>query len=478
MASNKTIYWHDYETFGSDPRRDRPCQFAGIRTDEDLNVIGEPLVIYCQPAPDFVPQPEACLVTGISPQLALEKGVSEAEFCASIIKEFSQPGTCVAGYNSIRFDDEVTRHLLYRCFYDAYEREWKNGNSRWDIIDLLRLTHALRPEGINWPKKEDGSPSFRLEELTVANGIGHEAAHDALSDVLATIAVAKLVKEKQPRLYDYYYVRRQKNQLIPMLDLSGKTPLLHVSSMYPASQGCMAMVLPLAQHPKNANGVIVYDLAQDPQDWLNLSVEEIRYRLFTARVDLPEGVERIGLKTVHVNKCPALAPLSVLSDEIAQRYDIDLDLCKKNQAILLNEAGLARKIASVFSEAYEGEETNPDLMLYSGGFFDGNDKGIMTEIRNMSPENLSTFSPYFHDKRLTEMLFRYRGRNFPGTLDNSDKQSWDDHCRLCLTGPEGLDSLDEKLTELEATVTPDKLAVLSELRAYAASLRAQFGIGA
>jgi len=41
-----TLYWHDYETFGSDPRRDRPAQFAGLRTDEELNEIGEPLVLY------------------------------------------------------------------------------------------------------------------------------------------------------------------------------------------------------------------------------------------------------------------------------------------------------------------------------------------------------------------------------------------------------------------------------------------------
>ena len=191
MSAN-SIYWYDFETFGNNPRRDRASQFAGIRTDEDLNIIGDPLVMYCKPANDFLPNPMACLITGITPQLTLEKGIAEAEFTRRILEEFAQPGTCVAGYNSIRFDDEVTRQLLYRNFHDPYEREWKNGNSRWDIIDMVRLCAATRPEGIEWPKKEDGSNSFRLEELTKANGITHAEAHDALSDVLATIEFAQV----------------------------------------------------------------------------------------------------------------------------------------------------------------------------------------------------------------------------------------------------------------------------------------------
>ena len=182
MTAN-SFYWHDYETWGTDPRRDRPCQFAGQRTDLDLNPIGPPLVIYARPAADILPHPEACLITGLSPQMAAERGLPEAEFAADIARELSRPGTCGVGYNSLRFDDEVTRHLFYRNLRDPYGREWQNGNSRWDLIDTLRLAHALRPTGINWPTGEDGVASFRLEGLTQANGIEHSGAHDALADV-------------------------------------------------------------------------------------------------------------------------------------------------------------------------------------------------------------------------------------------------------------------------------------------------------
>ena len=310
--SDKSIYWYDFETFGKDPRRNRASQFAGIRTDEDLNIISEPLVFYCAPADDFLPDPMACLITGISPQKALADGVCEVEFIKRIHEEFSQPGTCVAGYNSIRFDDELTRQLLYRNFYDPYEREWKNGNSRWDIIDMARLCAATRPEGIVWPLREDGSTSFRLEQLTAENGIEHADAHDALSDVIATIEFAKLIKQKQPKLYDYVYQLRNKRAVQSEIDMVTRKPVLHVSMMYPATQGCLALVMPLCPHPTNNNGIIVYDLREDPESWASLSVEEIRKRIFTARDDMEQGVERIGLKTIHINKCPVIASPAVL----------------------------------------------------------------------------------------------------------------------------------------------------------------------
>lgn len=428
MESSNSIYWHDYETFGADPRRDRACQFAGIRTDEALNIIDDPLVIYCRPALDVLPDPEACLVTGIAPQLALEQGLSEVEFSAQILAEFSEPQTCVAGFNSLRFDDEVTRHLLYRCFYDPYEREWKNANSRWDIIDLLRMCYALRPEGINWPSKADGTASFRLEEITKANDIAHEGAHDALADVYATIAVAKLIKDKQPKLYDFYYSKRKKNSIVPMFNLADPKPLIHVSGMYPASRGCMAIVIPIMLDPSNANGIIVYDLSMDPAGWLEDSVDSIKERLFTPRADLPDGVERIALKTVHTNKCPALAPMNVLSDEIITRFQIDLKLCEIHQHRILEQTDLVEKLGAVFTPDFK-QEQDPDLMLYSGGFFDSHDKALFSKIRQQSPEILGNQEFDFHDKRLLEMLFRYRCRNYPESLTDDEFQIWRSFCR-------------------------------------------------
>jgi exodeoxyribonuclease I len=419
-----TFYWHDYETWGTDPKRDWPSQFAGIRTDAELNIIGKPLVLYCKPSNDILPHPEACLVTGITPQKALAAGVCEAEFITTIHREMALPGTCTVGYNNIRFDDEFTRYALYRNFFDPYAREWQNGNSRWDIIDVVRLTRALRPDGIEWPVKEDGVTSFRLEELTRANGIEHAEAHDALSDVYATIAMAQLIKERQPRLFDYLLKLRNKRMVAEQLNTVTKDPVLHVSAKYPAKDGCIAMVAPLINHPVNRNSIIVYDLRCDPTPLIELGVEEIKQRLFTATAELPEGVERIPLKEVHINKCPVLVPMNTLTQAAAAEWQIDVGQAEQHLA-MLRAAALDSKIRQLYSGREYAPVTDPDQALYGGGFFSDADRRSMEMVRSTQPSDLGTLNIAFEDARLPEMLFRYRARNWPETLSERERERWD-----------------------------------------------------
>ncbi|AZZ91124.1 exodeoxyribonuclease I [Hahella sp. KA22] len=475
-----TFYWYDFETWGADPRRDRPSQFAGVRTDLDLNPIEEPLVMYCKPAEDVLPQPEACLITGITPQKALSEGVSEAEFIRLIHEQFSRPGTCVVGYNSIRFDDEVTRNTLYRNFYDPYSREWRNGNSRWDVIDMVRLTYAMRPEGINWPRNAEGVPSFRLEELTKANGVTHEAAHDAMSDVYATIAVARLIKTAQPKLYDYVLGHRNKKVLEGLVDIERMKPLFHVSSKFPAAMGCCAMVAPIARHPTNPNGVIVYDLRADPSTWTHLPVEKIRERIFTSNEDLPEGAERIPLKVVHLNKCPILVESKILKTMDPERlrgFQLDGDKLRSHLQALRQVANIQQLVAEVFNEPMDDSETDPDLMLYSGGFFSNNDRELMTFIHEQSPEVLGELELPFEDPRLQEMLFRYRARNFPGTLNEEEMEKWERYRYHRLAGESSGASISfqayfKKLEQLAANpdITPFQLSILQDLHLYGESI--------
>ncbi len=474
--SATTFYWHDYETFGADPRRDRAAQFAGIRTDADLNEIGEPLNLYCQPAPDFLPNPESVLITGITPQLCLQRGLPEAGFIAAIHQQLAQPGTCGVGYNTIRFDDEFTRQLLYRNFYDPYAREWQNGCSRWDILDMLRLARALRPEGIAWPCHPDGKPSFRLEHLTQANGLAHEAAHDALSDVRATIAVARLVKTCQPRLYDYVFQLRDKRKVAKLLNLQMPQPVLHVSGMFAAERGCLALVLPLAHHPVNANEVIVADLSADPSPLFELDAAALRERLFTRSDALPVGAIRPPLKTIHLNKCPVVATASLLTDDVADRWQIDRPLALQHAAMLVDHA-LHAKLAEVYTTPQREPITDPDLLLYAGGFWSNRDKASLARIRQSEPRALADGTFDFDDPRLPEMLFRYRARNFPHTLRPDEQQRWQAYCRWRLTDPAGGASvvLDDYLAQLRALAdtSPAQPDLLVDLVDYGRGLLAE-----
>jgi exodeoxyribonuclease-1 len=469
-----SFYWHDYETFGIDPQRDGVAQFAGIRTDLDFNVIGEPLVIYCKPTDDKLPQPEACCVTGITPQLAAEKGVCEAEFIGLIHAQMAQANTCTLGYNNLRFDDEVTRNLLYRNFYDPYTREWQNGNSRWDLIDLARTMYALRPDGLQWPVDDKGVVSLRLEKLTEANGIKHADAHDALSDVYATIEFAKLMKQAQPKLFQFFWENRGKQQLNKLLQLGSYQSVVHVSGMYGAMKNFISLVVPICQHPVNSNGVIVYDLSINPEVMLSLSAEEIKQRIFTAQADLPEGVERIPLKTVHINKCPVIAPAKVLRPADALRLNIDVATCQVHCQMIAQDTGLIEKLNAVFSANQFEPVTDPDLMIYSGGFFSARDKQVINEIRELTPEQLIGYEVRTDDDRIGEMLFRYRARNYPESLNTEEHTRWQAFCNTRLHHSQAAGFLDfatyrQKIAELKQQEGVDQQLML-DLETYAVEL--------
>lgn len=476
-----TFYWHDYETWGTTPAFDKPVQFAGVRTDLELNPIGEPLMIYCKPSPDFLPDPQACLITGITPQLALEKGVTEKEFIAAIYRELAQPETCGVGFNSIRFDDEVTRYALYRNFYDPYEREWKKGNSRWDIMDVMRMTRALRPDGINWPNYEDGRPCFKLEELSKANGLAHEAAHDALSDVYATIAVAKLVKTQQSKLFDYAFKLRDKRFAATLIDIENNKPLLHFSSRFPSENGNAALVLPLAYHPLNKNSVIAINLMSDLSVLLSLSVEELRKRLFTATDDLPEGVQRLALKEIHLNKSPMLLPPNMLDEATAERLQIDKTLCEKNWQFFYNltsaeHQSVMKKLEALYVENPFPPAEDVEQMLYQG-FLQDSDRYLLEQIRRLDGHGLKSLKPSFLDPRLPELLFRYRARNFPSSLTDAEQTKWKDYCHERLQKNRvnnQLFNIDEYLQHLDGLLKQETLAaddreILVALKNYALS---------
>ena len=423
-----TFFIHDYETFGKRPALDRPAQFAGVRTDLDFNIIEEPEVFYCAPADDYLPQPEAVMITGITPQVALSQGINEAEFTKRIHAAFSVPNTCIMGYNNIRFDDEVTRNIFYRNFYDPYAYSWQQGNSRWDLLDTLRACFALRPEGIQWPENEDGLPSMRLEHLSKANGVAHENAHDAMSDVLATINMAKLLKAAQPRMFDYFYQLRNKNKISQLIDIVEITPLVHVSGMFGALRSYASLVAPLAWHPDNKNAVIMCDLSADISPLIDLDVQQLRTRLYTPKAELA-GASPIPVKLVHINKCPILAPEKTLRPEDAQRTGVDRDLCMRNLETLRKHPEIRNKLIELFSEPQIfAESDDVDTQIYNG-FFSPSDRSTMDIIRETSPQNLPALELSFEDKRMKELFFRYKARNYPATLSYDEQQRWLQHRR-------------------------------------------------
>jgi exodeoxyribonuclease-1 len=474
---SNTFLWYDLETFGRDWRRTRIAQFAALRTNERLEPVGEPVSLFCKPADDLLPSPTACVLTGITPQRAEREGLIEAEFAARLHEEFAHPGTCAAGYNTLRFDDEFVRCLFYRNFHDPYEREWRHGNSRWDLLDLVRLACALRPEGLEWPRREDGAPSFRLEDLAAANGLAHTRAHEALSDVEATLGLARLLRARQPKLFDYYFALRHKARAATLLDYAGMTPVLHVSGKYPAAKFCAAVVLPIAPHPSIANRILACDLDTDPTLWLDLDAEAIADRLYTPAKDLPEGEIRVPLKEVHLNRAPALIELRHLGEREIARLGLDLAAVHARADLLRSTPGLAEKVRQVYARRGARDPSDPDQALYDG-FPDEADRALFPQVRRTPPEALALNHLQFRAPRYNELLFRYRARNWPHTLNEEERLRWQAYRAARLESETGLSeySFDSYFAEIDALrlergAEPGLTVTLDALQAWGLRLK-------
>lgn len=432
----QSIFWYDFETTGIDPRRDRPLQVAGVRTDLDLNEIEAPLNLHCRLSEDVLPHPAACLVTGILPATLQRLGLRERDFVQRLHEELRRPNTCTVGYNNLRFDDEMVRHSLYRNFHDPYAREWQQGNSRWDVLGLIRALYAFRPESLSWPQEEQ-RVSLRLDRLTVANGIDHAQAHDALADVRATLALARLVKQRQPKLYDYLWTQRQKKAALTRIRLL--EPLLHVSGRFSAERHFLAPVLPLAWHPVNRNALIVCDLGLAPEPLLELDVEALRERLYTRREALAEGELPVPLKLVQINKCPILAPFSVLRPVDTERLQFDLAAVWRRVRQLLDQrAHWQPKVQALYAEAsgFPAQEQDAELRLYDG-FISAQERQLCEQVQQCPAEQLGSRTWAFQDERHPELFFRYRARNFSELLTAEEGARWRQFCRQRLLGEDG-----------------------------------------
>jgi exodeoxyribonuclease-1 len=472
-----SFYFYDLETSGINPRSARIMQFAGQRTDMELRPLSEPDNLMIKLTEDILPEPDAVLVTGITPQATNVDGITEAEFLKYFENSIAQPETIFVGYNNVRFDDEFMRFSHYRNFYDAYEWSWRDHRSRWDLLDVIRMTRALRPEGIEWPFAPDGKPSNRLELLTSVNGLDHQNAHDALSDVYATIAVARLLKNKQPRLFDYLLNTRNKQAVKDLVE-TGK-PFVYSSGKYPNSYQKTTVAVSLGAHP-GKQGVLVYDLRRNPEDFVHMMPPELALAWRTYPED---ETMRFPVKTLQFNRCPAVAPLSVVISDTVARDNIRLDIetINTNYEKLLgypNFVNNLRTALKILDKKQQTEllasSTDVDAQLYDG-FFNDQDRTAISVVRAAGADEIASLDIEFKDKRLTELLPLYKARNFKSRLDADQISAWEKHrYQYLLSGGESsrVNKFYKRLQELSErkNLSTNDAYLLEELKLYADSI--------
>ncbi len=465
----QTFFFYDLETSGLSARNDRIMQFAGQRTGMDLQPIGDPVNVLVRLSDDSLPSPDALLVTGITPQQTLTDGLSEVEFSRLFIDEIALPNTIIVGYNNVRFDDEFIRHTLWRNFYDPYEWAWAEGRSRWDLLDVVRLFRALRPNGIEWPVDAEGRATNRLELLSKANNLDHTHAHDALSDVEALIGVAKLLKSNQPKMFDYLLTMRDKKAVAELVNLENPEPFIYASGRYDGRYEKTTVAFPIAPG-KKPGSVLVYNLRFSPKDYVDLSVDDITKRLTASYEERrQDGFVPIPVKELMYNRCPAVAKISALDQDSRQRLDLDIETITKHRDQLLHHRDVVDKITA----AWQNRPDFPKNVDVEGQLYDSFtpdvDKPKINAVRNATAETLADFHPNFVDDRLSELLFRYKARQFPNSLSADERMAWEQF--KANKFQRDLPGYYQHLAELaEKTTDSNKQFVLEEIQLWIESI--------
>lgn len=469
-----TFYFYDLETSSGSPRNGRIMQFAGQRTNERLELVGEPDNILVKLPDDVIPEPDAILVHGITPQQTLSDGMSEAEFAAFFHEKVATPDTVFVGFNNIRFDDEFVRKMCYRTMYDPYQWHWKDGRARWDLLDPIRMMRALRPEGLKWPMIE-GKPTVKLELMAKENGLLHDHAHDALSDVMALIQLAQLFHTHQPRLFAYMLEMKDKKAVAKLVE-SGEA-FVYTSGRYATEFEKTTVVTSLFKHPRR-EAAIVYDLRFDPTPWYDKTPEELIKHWKPAYGD---EIEKLPVKTLQYNRCPAIAPMTVLDQETRTRLALNTDDLQKHTQKLKDDPRLIENLKKALDIMEKAQQVQFDLgseevddQMYSG-FWNEADVNEMLRIRMTPPEELIKISETIRNKRLREMLPLYKARNYPGSLRAEEREAWEERRRKVFYagGDKSVFArFSKRMQQLgsDSTLTAEQEYLLTELQLYVESI--------
>lgn len=468
----RTFFFYDLETSGFSARYDRIMQFAGQRTNDELELIGQPVNLLVKLTDDILPSPGAVLTTHITPQMTVADGISEADFCRYFLEQVATPDTTILGYNSTRFDDEFIRHTLWRNFRDPYQWAWAEGRDRWDLLDVTRLVRALRPEGINWPTKRVAETdqlitTVNLVDMAKCNGFENDNAHDALADVKALINLARLLRRSQPTMWRYLLDHHDKHSVLNIITPGQPKPFVYASGRYSSSYQKTTVATVIAEG-RTPNSYLVWDLRYDPVDFTSLSEAEILGNLTADRATRrQDDFVPIPIKELSINKCPAVAPLGVLDAASETRINLSRAEVMRHYHQLNSQAGLVKRLTKVWCK----RPAFPPASDVEGKLYDSftpkSDQAKIRLVAAADSAGLADLHPNFTDERLDELLFRYKARQYPTSLSEAEEERWRKFRRVKLERE--LPAYLSELSKLASSPAADQF-ILEELQLWAESI--------
>lgn len=410
--------FYDYETSGRSEKFDQVFQFAAIETDENFNQLSQPIEFFCRPRRDVLPSPHAIKVNQIDISELNSKGLSEFEFSKKVADTLTGSGNqCIVGYNSKNFDNEFTRYLLYRNFQDPYAWSYLNGNSCLDIFDIICLGYSIDRLIDIQVNSGDGNDSLKLENLARWNGLDHDDAHNAVSDVYATIQLAKLVNERCPKLFKHALSLRNVNTTREIVN--AQTGFFRSSVFNGYERRFLSLHTRICDHPTINNSVICWNLLNDPLPILDLGAEEIRRQMYSKKEYRTIGV---GFDSLRLNKSPMVVSFSEAEKNLVAEHGT----CLRNlESVQRNMNSLTVLARDVFTSIMP--EVDPDADLYAGDYFGETrmDAAMCNAVRS---DPLTVNDLAFRSIRLHRLFRRLKARNFFDQLTDPERDQFLSYC--------------------------------------------------
>lgn len=470
------ILWYDYETSGRDPAADRVIQMGWQLTDPAMEPLSDPDAQLVRLPDDVLPSPGALLVHQIAPEVHQRDGITEAELAVKL-DQLIAPKTLVGGYNSRRFDDRFTQHIFYRCLFDPYRWQFSDGRGRFDLYPVVLVFYVMAPEAIHWPEDADGRPRFKLDRIGPLNqlDVGIQRAHDAGSDVMMTARLARTLALHYPDLFADCLRMIDKHHVTDVIRGSGRTEgLLEVTAFGGWESGYTRDLWIPFRVSERSNDYVAFDLNHDPESVL-AGLQELTEKPLEA-TELSRALRALGVHTIRTNSQPMLFRRDLLDAEVTRRLsefgrDVDQQNSHRDLWHHIQESPafkqLYQLVISLIAPSDEPTADDVDLMLYGGAFLSDHDKALLADCPRLDAEKLKSYTPAFEDARYPELVFRYRARNFPGSLNPGEWRRWQQRRRFKLIdGERGVTSagIHAELNEISARedLMPHHIELLSE----------------
>lgn len=399
-----SFIFYDTETTGTHTAFDQILQFAAIYTDEELNEI-ERFEIRCRLLPNIVPSPGAMRVTRLKvSQLTDTTLPSHYEMMCSIRQKLLEwsPSTFL-GYNTIKFDENLLRQAFYQTLHPLYLTNTL-GNSRTDIMRIAQAASVYAPGALVIPNNADGKPNYKLDRLAPANGFEHEDAHEALSDVEATLHIAKLILKRSPDVWSAFMRFSTK---AAVADYASNEQAFCLTEFY-YGDAYSWLVAPLGASAMNSSEFYVYNLGVDPNSLSSLKNTELIARLNT----LPKPV-----RTIRTNAAPMIfslddAPHSASGKSLSQE---ELD---RRVSILEADLALKKRLITVFEQTKQEWPASPHVeeQIYNG-FYQRDDEELREAFHTVDWTKRKELVERFEDQRLKKLGSQLIYAEQPEVLD-------------------------------------------------------------